>query len=221
MSNSTINITGALAEYYSRVGYREAAILRELREETRQRTGNNAGMQIAPEQGAFMGLIAQLSHAQAILEIGTFTGYSSLAMALAAPQAHITCVDVSEEFTSLARSYWQKAGCENRITLRLDGGAAAITDLIAQGQVESFDLCFIDADKTGYDVYYEGALRLLKHGGLILIDNVLWDGDVADATKTDVDTEALRALNRKIEGDDRVEMVIVPIGDGLTLARKT
>ena len=220
MSNSTINITGPLAAYYNQAGYREAPILAELRAETRRRTGSDAQMQIAPEQGAFMGLTAGLAQARQILEIGTFTGYSSLAMALAAPEAELTAVDVSEEFTSLAKVYWKKAGVEGRITLRLDGGEAAIAALLAQGKAGSFDLCFIDADKTGYDAYYEGALKLLKQGGLIMIDNVLWSGDVADNSKTDADTTALRTLNRKIQGDERVDMVIVPIGDGLTLARK-
>ena len=220
MSTSTINITGALATYYNQVGFREPLLLSELRAETQKRTGSSSGMQIAPEQGAFMGLIAALSNARHILEIGTFTGYSSLAMALAAHEAEVTAVDVSAEFTAIAQAYWKKAGVASRITLRLDGGQAAIADLLAQGRAESFDLCFIDADKTGYDAYYEGALKLLKRGGLIMIDNVLWDGDVADASKRDADTEALRVLNGKIHADERVSMVMVPIGDGLTLARK-
>jgi predicted O-methyltransferase YrrM len=180
---------------------------------------SEAGMQIAPEQGAFMGMIAAVMDARHILEIGTFTGYSSLAMALSCG-AHITCVDVSEKFTSMARTYWATAGVADRVTLRLDGGHVAIADLLAHGKAGSFDLCFIDADKTSYDTYYEGALKLLRVGGLVMIDNVLWDGDVADASKTDDDTSALRVLNAKIKSDTRVAMVMVPIGDGMTLARK-
>lgn len=220
MSTSTISLTGAIAAYYNLLGHREPLLLSQLRAETKQRTGSYASMQIAPEQGAFMGLLAVIMGAKAILEIGTFTGYSSLAMALHAHEAMITTVDVREEFTTIAQEYWEKAGAASRITLRLDGGQAAIADLLAQGRAECFDLCFIDADKTGYDEYYEGALKLLKRGGLVMIDNVLWDGDVADASKRDADTEALRALNLKIHADERAEMVMVPIGDGMTLVRK-
>jgi predicted O-methyltransferase YrrM len=219
MSNTTINLTGAIAAYYAAHAYREPAILAELRALTAQKTGGNASMQIAPEQGAFMGVIAGIMDAKQILEIGTFTGYSSLAMALAS-YAHITAVDVSEEWTTIARGFWQKAGVADRITLRLDDGHAAIADLLAKGRTGQFDLCFIDADKSSYDAYYEGALKLLRQGGLIMIDNVLWSGDVADSSKTDADTTALRALNSKIKADTRVALSMVPIGDGLTLARK-
>jgi predicted O-methyltransferase YrrM len=219
MSNTTINLTGAIAAYYAAHAYSEPAILAELRALTARKTGGNANMQIAPEQGAFMGLIAGLMNAKHILEIGTFTGYSSLAMALGS-QAHITAVDVSEEWTAIARDFWQKAGVAPRITLRLDGGHAAIAGLLKSNRAGHFDLCFIDADKASYDAYYEGALKLLRPGGLIMIDNVLWDGDVADASKKDADTTALRALNSKIKADTRVSLAMVPIGDGLTLARK-
>jgi predicted O-methyltransferase YrrM len=219
MANTTINLTGAIAEYYGAHAYREPLLLAELRAVTAAKTGGDANMQIAPEQGAFMGMIAALMGAREILEFGTFTGYSSLAMLLAGA-ARITCVDVSAEFTAIAREHWKKAGVEDRVTLKLDGGHKAIADLLVQGRAGSFDLCFIDADKTGYDAYYEGALRLLRQGGLIMIDNVLWGGDVADPAKTDADTDALRALNRKIKSDDRVTHAMVPIGDGLTLARK-
>jgi predicted O-methyltransferase YrrM len=211
MAGTTIGLSGALADYFRAHACREPALLAE--------TGGNANMQIAPEQGAFMGMIAALMDAREILEIGTFTGYSSLAMLLAG-EARITCVDVSEEFTSIAQQHWRKAGVEARVTLRLDGGHAAIAHLLAQGRAGTFDLCFIDADKTGYDAYYEGALKLLRKGGLIMIDNVLWGGDVADPAKTDADTQALRTLNAKIKSDDRVAIAMVPIGDGLTLARK-
>ena len=219
MSNTTINLTGAIADYYAAHAYSEPVILAELRALTARKTGGNAGMQIAPEQGAFMGLIAGIMDAKHILEIGTFTGYSSLAMAFGS-KAHITAVDVSEEWTAIARDFWQRAGVASRIMLRLDGGHAAIADLLKSNRAEQFDLCFIDADKASYDAYYEGALKLLRTGGLIMIDNVLWDGDVADASKKDADTQALRALNTKIKNDTRVALSMVPIGDGLTLARK-
>ena len=219
MSNTTIVLSGPIADYYQGLAFREAEVLKTLRVETAKKTGGNAGMQIAPEQGAFMGMIAALIGAKQILEIGTFTGYSSLAMALAS-QAQITAVDVSEEWTAMARDYWTRAGVASRIKLRLDGGHAAIADLLKQGKAGSFDLCFIDADKPSYDAYYEGALKLMRVGGLIMIDNVLWNGGVADPTQKDADTNALRKLNDKIKADARVEMVIVPIGDGMTLARK-
>ena len=219
MSNSTLALTGAIANYYSTHAYREPPALKALRDETAKKAAGSSGMQIGPEQGAFMGMIAALMDAKEILEIGTFTGYSSLAMVLAS-KAHITAVDVSKEWTDIARAAWEKAGVASRITLRLDGGTAAIAELLKQGRANSFDLCFIDADKSSYDAYYEGALKLLRKGGLIMIDNVLWDGAVADPSVMDEDTAALRALNDKALGDARVEMVMVPIGDGLTLARK-
>ncbi len=218
MANSTIILEGAIASYFSAHAYREPEILKELRTETAT-LGGQAAMQIAPEQGAFLGMMAAMLNARQILEIGTFTGYSSLAMALAS-EASITCVDVSEDFTRMAQKYWAKAGVDNRTSLRLDGGHAAIADLLVQNRAGTFDLCFIDADKTSYDSYYEGALKLLRVGGLIMIDNVLWGGEVADPTITDADTEALRKLNSKIKSDKRVTLSMVPIGDGLTLARK-
>jgi predicted O-methyltransferase YrrM len=218
MTNATISLTPDLYRYYSAHAYREPQILAELRAET-AKLGGTAAMQIGPEQGAFMGLIAGLTNARQIIEFGTFTGYSSLAMALAS-NAHVTCIDVSSEWTAIAQRFWRKAGVEGRITLRLDGGAAAISDLLEHDRAGQFDLCFIYADKTGYDTYYEGALRLLRKGGLILVDNVLWGGDVADPDKRDADTEALRALNTKIANDQRVDLCMVPIGDGLTLAVK-
>jgi caffeoyl-CoA O-methyltransferase len=220
MSTSTLALTGAIAGYYAEHACREPAILAELRKATAEKTGGDAGMQIAPEQGAFMAMLVRLMNATRILEIGTFTGYSSLAMALANPAARITAVDVSETFTAMAREFWQRAGVAEHITLRLDGGHAAIAALLAQGSEASFDLAFIDADKTSYDAYYEGVLRLLRPGGLVMIDNVLWGGEVANPAKTDADTVALRALNDKIKADTRIDLAMVPIGDGLTLAQK-
>jgi predicted O-methyltransferase YrrM len=218
MSTASVILDGAILDYYRAHACREPAILAELRAATAA-FGDDAIMQIAPEQGAFMGLIAQLMGARRILEIGTFTGYSSLAVALVSG-AQITAVDVSDEWTKIARAFWKKAGVENRITLRLDGGHAAIADLLAKGEAGQFDMIFLDADKSSYDAYYEGGLTLLRKGGLMLVDNVLWGGDVADPEKRDADTSALRALNAKIAADTRVTHCMLPIADGLTLARK-
>lgn len=214
----TIGLTGALEAYYAAHACREAPVLAELRAET-AKLGSDAGMQIGPEQGAFMALLVKLMGARRVIEFGTFTGYSSLAMALAGA-GHITCADVSKAFTDIARRYWQKAGVAERIALHLDGGDAVIARALAAGEQGTYDLAFIDADKSGYDGYYEGALKLLRPGGLVLVDNTLWDGDVADPAKQDADTRAIRALNDKILADDRVEICLVPICDGLTMARK-
>lgn len=219
MTGKTIGLEGRLYDYYAAHAYREPGALAALRQET-LKLGGTAQMQIGPEQGAFMALLVRLMDAQRILEIGTFTGYSALAMALAAPGARITCADVSEEWTAIARRHWTKAGVASRIDLHLDGGEATIARLRKSGADGSFDLVFIDADKTGYESYYEGALDLLRRGGLVLIDNVLWGGDVADPSNADADTEAIRALNRKIREDSRVDLCIVPICDGLTMAVK-
>jgi predicted O-methyltransferase YrrM len=166
-----------------------------------------------------MAMLIKLMGARRILEIGTFTGYSALAMALAG-DVRITAADVSEEWTAIARKYWKKAGVAGRIELLLKPGAEAIRDLLAAGEAGRFDLMFIDADKPSYDIYYESGLKLLRQGGAILIDNVLWGGDVADPAKTDADTAAIRALNAKIAGDARVDLSMLPVGDGLTIARK-
>jgi len=218
MSTTTLGFSGEVEAYFRSHACREPAILAELRSET-AKLGGDAVMQIAPEQGAFMGLLAQLMDALRILEIGTFTGYSSLALALAS-DASITTVDVSEEWTNVARRFWKKAGVDHRLTLRLDGGHSAIADLLAGGAAGTYDMCFLDADKSSYDAYYEGCLKLLRRGGLMMIDNVLWGGDVADLTKTDADTTALRTLNAKVKSDARVQFSMIPIADGLTLARK-
>lgn len=218
MANKTLGLEGAIYDYYKTVAFREADVLKELRAET-ARLGGPSTMQIGPEQGAFMGLLVQLTGARRILEIGTFTGYSSLAMALAG-DVHIIAADVSEEWTNVARKFWKKAGVDQRIELRLGPGAETIAQLLKAGEAGRFDLMFIDADKPSYDTYYEGGLKLLRTGGLMLIDNVLWGGDVADPKIVDDDTKALRALNAKIMADTRVEICMVPICDGLTMARK-
>jgi predicted O-methyltransferase YrrM len=218
VAGKTIGLTGALYDYYAAHAYREPEILKGLRAET-AKLGGNAAMQIGPEQGAFMALLVKLMGARRILEFGTFTGYSALAMALAGA-TRITCADVSKEWTDIGRKYWAKAGVDDRIDLHLDGGNAVIARLLRNGDAGTLDLAFIDADKTGYDAYYEGALELLRPGGLVLIDNVLWGGDVADPAKSDADTQAIRAINAKVIADTRVELCMVPICDGLTMARK-
>ncbi len=218
MTGKTIGLSGALYDYYATHACREPEVLAELRAET-AKLGGSAVMQIGPEQGAFMALLVKLMGARRVLEFGTFTGYSALAMALAGA-TRITCADISKEWTDIGRRFWTKAGVAAQIDLHLDGGSAVIARLLANGEQGSFDLCFIDADKTGYDNYYEGALQLLRPGGLILVDNVLWSGDVANPQKSDADTNAIRALNAKIKADPRVEICMVPICDGLTMARK-
>ena len=217
MTGKTIGLTGALYDYYAAHAYREPEVLKELRLETAKLT--QAGMQIGPEQGAFMALLVKLMGAKRVIEFGTFTGYSSLAMALAGA-ARITCADVSKEWTDIGRKYWTKAGVTDRIDLHLDGGHAVIDRLLKNDEAGTFDLSFIDADKTGYDAYYEGSLKLLRPGGLILIDNTLWGGEVADPKITDADTTAIRSLNAKVATDARVEICMTPICDGVTMARK-
>jgi predicted O-methyltransferase YrrM len=218
LSNRSIGLSDNLYSYFETVAFCEPAILKELRDET-EKLGGIFSMQIGPEQGAFMAMLVRLTNPGRILEIGTFTGYSSLAMALAGG-ARIIAADVSEEWTNVAQRYWKRAGVDGRIELRLGPGAGVIAALLSEGGAGGFDMMFIDADKASYDSYYEGGLRLLRQGGLMLIDNVLWDGKVADASANDEDTLALRALNAKIKLDERVDFVMTPICDGLTMARK-
>ncbi|MGB3808815.1 MAG: class I SAM-dependent methyltransferase [Parvibaculum sp.] len=180
-----------------------------------------AGMQIAPDQGAFLTLLVRSIGARNAIEIGTFTGYSALAIARALPDdGKLICCDVSEEWTSIARRYWKDSGLENRIELKLAPALETLEGLIGHGKQGTFDFAFIDADKTGYDAYYEACLKLLRPNGLIAIDNVLWSGAVTDPAATDADTVALRALNIKIANDTRVDAAMLTIGDGVTLARK-
>lgn len=219
MSNRTISLTDSLHEYLLRVSLREPEVLRDLRAETARLAQRS--MQIAPEQGQFMALLARLVGARRCLEVGVFTGYSSLAVALALPDdGRIVACDVSEEWTSIARRYWQRAGVADRIDLRLAPALQTLDSLLAGGEAGQYDLAFIDADKSGYGDYYERVLQLLRPGGLVVIDNTLWSGRVADPGVTDADTVALRQLNQRLLGDERVDLSLVPIGDGLTLARK-
>jgi predicted O-methyltransferase YrrM len=219
MSNRTINLDDRLYTYLQSVAVREPEILAKLRAETNQHP--QAVMQIAPDQGQFMGLLVQLLGVKKAIEVGTFTGYSSLVMALAMPADGrlITC-DMNPQDTAIAQRYWAAAGVSNKIDLRLGKAINTLENLLAQGAANTFDLAFIDADKSSYLQYYEACLELLRPGGLILIDNVLWSGQVADLNITDKRTTILRELNLKIHQDDRVNISLLPVGDGLTLAMK-
>ena len=193
--------------------------LRALREQTQQMPVGR--MQIAPEQGHMLALLVRLIGARRVLEIGTFTGYSAMAMALALPaDGRLLASDISEEWTRVARSYWQRASVADKIDLRIAPALETLALLEQDGGADPFDLAFIDADKTGYDDYYEHCLRLVRPGGLILLDNMLRRGRVADPAQRDADTVALRELNTKIAGDDRVDRVLLPIASGMTLARR-
>ncbi len=214
-------LTPELQAYIRDVGVREHPALVRCRVETHRDFGDRAEMQIAPEQGAFFALLVRLLEARRILEIGVFTGYSSLSVALALPRGGVvTACEVSEEFAELARSYWDEAGVRDRIDLRMGPALVTLDALLADGHAGEFDFTFIDADKTGYDAYYEAALELSRPGGVIALDNTLWGGAVIDEADQSEDTLAIRAINRKLARDDRVDLVLTTIGDGVTLARK-
>ena len=219
MTKRSIGLGAKLHDYVLSVSLREPEILRQLREETASMP--MAGMQVAPEQGQFMALLVRLTAAKQYLEIGTFTGYSALAVALALPpEGRVLACDINAETTQVAQRYWTTAGVAAKIELRLAPALETLDKLLAQGQAGRFDLAFIDADKENYDGYYERALRLVRPGGVIMLDNVLWAGAVADPKKNDADTKALRALNQKLHGDERIDLSLLPLADGLTLARK-
>jgi predicted O-methyltransferase YrrM len=202
-----IKFTEELREYVERVGGREHPVLRRCREETAKLP--NANMQIAPEQGAFLALLAKLVGARQAIEVGTFTGYSALSVALALPEGgRVIALDVSKDYTDRARRYWNEAGMDSRIELRLGPGLATLDKMIADGE-GPFDMVFIDADKLNYDSYYERSLRLTRPGGVIALDNMLWSGAVADPSIDDPDTSTLRALNARIQADERVDMANV------------
>ncbi|MEE3183664.1 MAG: class I SAM-dependent methyltransferase [Pseudomonadota bacterium] len=218
MSSRTIELTESVYSYLLQSGIQESSIAYELRVKTQESTPWHM-MQISPEQGAFMALLVRLIGAKKTIEVGTFTGYSALVVAEALPEdGRIIACDVSEEWTSIARDFWERAGLRNKIDLRLRPATETLDEIIDQGGAESFDFAFIDADKANYDDYYERCLVLLRPGGLVGIDNVLWGGRVADDTANDDDTLAIRALNEKVRTDQRVSATILPIGDGLTLA---
>lgn len=219
MSTRTLNLDDRLYAYLQATSLREPELLQRLRTETAQLP--MARMQISPEQGQFMALLAELIGAKKAIEVGTFTGYSSLAVMLAmGSEGRMVCCDVSDEYTRIARRYWQEAGVAERITLKLAPALETLDALLANGEAGSVDFAFIDADKASYDAYYERCLQLLRPGGLIALDNVLWGGAVADPTDQDESTLALRALNAKLHRDERISLSLVPIGDGVTLARK-
>jgi predicted O-methyltransferase YrrM len=219
MSNQTLALDDRLYDYLLGVSLREDPILARLRAETSALP--EANMQIAPEQGQFMALLAKLMGARRCLEVGTFTGYSALAIAQALPaDGQLIALDVSEQWTSIARRYWAEAGVAERIDLRLGPAADTMHRLLDTRQGESFDFIFVDADKTGYRAYCGLALELLRPGGLLLLDNVLWGGRVIDPAINDPDTRAIRELNEWLYQEERVDLSLVPIGDGLTLARK-
>ena len=219
MSRRTLNLDDSLYAYMLAHSLREHPAQVALREATR--TWPRAGMQIAPEQGQLLTLLLRLIGAKRAIEIGVFTGYSALTTALALPaDGHLLACDISETDTRLGQPYWQSAGVAAKIEFVVAPAQQTLRNKLASGQAGTYDFAFIDADKAGYDAYYELCLQLLRTGGLIAIDNVLWGGSVAHPANGDADTEALQALNLKIHHDERVDLALLPIADGLTLARK-
>ncbi|MDZ7737017.1 MAG: class I SAM-dependent methyltransferase [Gammaproteobacteria bacterium] len=219
MTRKSITLTDDLYDYLLTVSLREPETLRRLREETAAHP--MARMQIAPEQGQFMQLLVRLMQARAIIEVGTFTGYSTLWMATALPpDGRLIACDTSDEYTAVARRYWREAGVDDRIDLRIAPALETLDTLIHDGEEGRFDLAFIDADKTEYPDYYERVLRLLRRGGLVIIDNTLWEGQPADPSITDKDTSAIRAFNESLLNDKRVSLSLLPVADGISLALK-
>ncbi|HET6381126.1 MAG TPA: class I SAM-dependent methyltransferase [candidate division Zixibacteria bacterium] len=219
MANRSIGLDDRLHAYVLEVGVREHPVLARLRELTAPMP--NAQMQIGPDQGAFMALLVRVMGARRLLEIGTFTGYSSTAMALALPpDGRLICLDVSTEWTAVARQAWADAGVADRVELRIGPAVESLDRMLADGEAGAFDLAFIDADKPSYDAYYEACLRLVRPGGLIILDNVLRGGRVADPSVTDDEgVVAIRTLNAKIARDERVDVAMLPLADGVTLVR--
>lgn len=214
-----LSLTPVLYDYLKRMSLREHPVLAQLRADTQQL--NTAAMQVTPEQGQFLSLLVKLIGAKKALEIGTYTGYSALCTALALPaDGTLIACDINAEWTQMAKRYWEAAHVAPKIDLRLGDALTTLDELIAQHEAASFDFAFIDADKANYSHYYERAITLVRAGGLIVIDNVLWGGEVADPTNDKPSTLAIRALNKLISQDKRVDISMVPIGDGLTLARK-
>lgn len=218
MSNRTLTLDDRTYEYLLAHSLREDPRLAALRDETA--THPQVNMQIAPEQGQFMQMLVRLTGARRAIEVGVFTGYSSLAVVLAMPQeGRLLALDVSEEFTAVARRHWQAAGVADRIELVIAPAAATLDARLARGEAGQYDFAFIDADKTGYLGYYEQLLKLLRPGGLIVVDNTLWSGEVANPDNREASTVALRAFNDALHRDTRIDLALLPVGDGLTLAR--
>lgn len=219
MAEKFIHSSDSLYDYILSNSLREPEILAQLRAETAQHP--QARMQIAPDQGQFMALLVRLMNAKKALEVGVFTGYSSLSVALALPdEGQLIACDVSEDYTAIARRYWQAAGVAGKIDLRIAPAIETLEHLLATGHQETFDFAFIDADKGNYANYYDRAFQLIRRGGLIAIDNVLWSGRVADPQDQDKITNTIRAFNQKLAQDDRIVLSLVPIADGLTLTLK-
>ncbi|HEX6113473.1 MAG TPA: class I SAM-dependent methyltransferase [Geminicoccaceae bacterium] len=219
MTRTTLPLTERLHRYLLANSLREHPALEQLRDETSRLPG--AGMQIAPEQGQFMALLVELTGARRVLEIGCFTGYSALAMALALPpDGGLITLEANPEPVEVGRRAWAAAGVADRIEVRIGLALERLDELLQEGSAETFDLAFIDADKKNYDAYYERALKLVRTGGLILLDNVLWGGAVADPADHERQTEVLRAMNAKLHRDERISLSLLPIGDGLTMALK-
>jgi len=219
MSNTTFSLPDDLRDYLLSVSLREAPVLKRLRERTA--ADSMSRMQIAPEQGQFMSLLVQLMGVRKALEIGVYTGYSALCVAGALPDdGRLVACDINETWTTLARDYWREANVTHKIDLRLAPALATLDELVQAGESGSFDFAFIDADKENYLAYYERVLQLLRPGGLMAIDNTLWSGSVIDPSNREPDTLAIRAFNEALHADNRVQISLVPIGDGLTLALK-
>jgi caffeoyl-CoA O-methyltransferase len=219
MSSRNNNIPEHINAYILDNSLRDRAELKALRDETAQMP--MAGMQISPDQGQFMALLVKATGAKLAIEVGTFTGYSALVVAGALPaDGKLVACDVSEEFTSVGRPHWEKAGLTDKIDLRLGPAVDTLDAMIAAGENGQYDMAFIDADKENYGLYYERCLILLRVGGLILVDNVLWDGRVADEAEQDESTQAIRALTKKMHADERIDFSLLPVGDGLSLAVK-
>ena len=219
MSNRTLAISESIYQYLCDHSLREDPILKELRDHTYDM--EERAMQIAPEQGQFMQMLIKLIGAKNTIEVGVFTGYSSLAIALVLPEdGRIVACDVNPQYTSVAEKFWVSAGVREKIDLRIGPARNTLSELISDGLTGTFDFAFIDADKINYDHYYELCLQLIRPGGLITVDNVLWGGATADDSINDTDTTSIRALNDKLHRDERIDLSLVPIGDGLTLAMK-
>ena len=215
----SLGLSDDLYAYVQQVGTRLTPAQEGLRAATRGMKA--AGMQIGPDQGQFMGFLVRLLGVKRALEVGTFTGYSALSVAQALPaDGKLICCDISTEYTDVGKPFWHQAGVADRIDLRIGPAVETLDRLISDGGANSFDFAFIDADKSNYDAYYERCLVLVRQGGVIAVDNVLWSGAVIDPEKNSEDTQALRALNRKLHTDERVDLVMLTIGDGLTLLRR-